>query len=888
MRGICTRARSRVLFAIGASCLAIATGGCTSTPEEGNDAPGAAPVAADQPAAAGSDAGSGAATGAAPRAQGDAASRLAEDMSKEEAVRRKDARYLLEQGNKAYAEGEYSRAETLYQRALAADPSLDEAREKLILTMMFLGKRDGEIRSVIQEFGDAAKVATQERLTEARRLIGDGERALEGGDLELALRSLSRAREIFLWYQFEGIDTQADEEKANALFDRANDARRLAERDTARRQAQDASQEAAREREEATKRRAERIARLMQKVHEHMAAKEYTEASDICAAVLELEPGHKQAKRIRNEARDLALALRKAQYIDVDEDESRRVAEDVAAAAIPYDNPFTFHEDEEWWKTVVRRREEQVQTASLDETFEVQNIRRILNTQKADFNFVNQPLTTVVAYLRDIADINITIDPDIDLSDTANTVNVKLTNVPLQQALDLILKNTGLAYTFFENTLHVTTKEKAHGNTIFDIYNVTDILNKIRDFPGPSIRVRSNDESDTGGGASPFAFGSEEEEEVGPPSSEDLVDLIKKSTGGDELWTESQSEIQGHRGQLLITATRELHLAVQSFLQNLRKDSDLFVIVEARFIDMTDDFLEDIGVDTRNLGQPPGTGFGTAYGIMNFNNTGGSDQGINNLGNPTNPSLLMGQDRVASRIQHILDGFVGAASGERLDAALRGLTLQVTWLDPFQINAILRASQESRVARTLTAPRITASNGQRVHVSVITQRAYVQDYELVSGGTGNIVQEVADPVVSTFQEGVILDVQPVISSDRKYVTLDVRPTLASLLNGVISTVTVSLGSLQQAATLVDIDLPEITLQQAFTSVTVPDGGTVLLGGFRALNELKYESYIPIVGQVPILKNAFRRKAYINEKRSLYILLTSRVVDLRSEERRLYN
>ena len=68
---------------------------------------------------------------------------------------------------------------------------------------------------------------------------------------------------------------------------------------------------------------------------------------------------------------------------------------------------------------------------------------------------------------------------------------------------------------------------------------------------------------------------------------------------------------------LLITATRELHLAVASFLENLRADADVFVIVETRFIDMVDDFLEDIGVDSRNLGQPPGQGFGTAFGAVN-------------------------------------------------------------------------------------------------------------------------------------------------------------------------------------------------------------------------------------------------------------------------------
>lgn len=56
-----------------------------------------------------------------------------------------------------------------------------------------------------------------------------------------------------------------------------------------------------------------------------------------------------------------------------------------------------------------------------------------------------------------------------------------------------------------------------------------------------------------------------------------------------------------------------------------------------------------------------------------------------------------------------------------------------------------------------TAHYIWAGFG-RAHISVITQHAYVSDYELVSGGTGLVVQEVADPVVDTFQEGVVLDI----------------------------------------------------------------------------------------------------------------------------------
>jgi type II secretory pathway component GspD/PulD (secretin) len=63
---------------------------------------------------------------------------------------------------------------------------------------------------------------------------------------------------------------------------------------------------------------------------------------------------------------------------------------------------------------------------------------------------------------------------------------------------------------------------------------------------------------------------------------------------------------------------------------------------------------------------------------------------------------------------------------------------------------------------------------------------------------------------------------------------------------------------------------------------------VLLGGFKSLDEAKYKSYVPIVGQIPIIENLFRRKATLSEKRSLVILLSVRIVDLRGEESRQFN
>jgi len=809
---------------------------------------------------------------------------IADQVALAEQERRRTAQWLLSQADKLFAEADYSAAERAYRRALDADPSLQKAKENLGRCLMFLGRRDGEIRTILQQFGEEVQVLEQQRLSEATRFLAEGKQALEENRNDDALDLLQRARERLIWFEY-GVDVTDMQEEALALYDRARNMKISSDASSRRQREEFALREADRLTTEAEKRRLERIVVLMDRIEDAMVREDFREAIQLSKTILQIDPENTSAKRLQDRAQEYLQAHRYLTYIERETEQTTRVWEDLERSGIPYEDPFRFPESRDFWQTEVQRRLERLSTASLEESPEIRKIRRALAAGSTSFDFPDANLAEVVDFLRSVSDLNINIDPEIDATDVP--VNLSLEGVKLGEALDLIMKATGKAFTFRENILFITEPENAFGNLIFEIYNVTDILNKIRDFPGPSIRVSSNDSSEEGGD-NPFDFGGFDEEEDAELTPDDLVELIQESTGGADHWDESGSTISGHKGQILVTATRELHLAIHDFMVNLRANSDVFVVVEARFIDMVDDFLEDIGVDSRNLGQPPGQGFGTAYGTLNSTNTGGSDIGFNNLGDPTDPTLIMGQDRTAGRMQHILDGFVGAARGDRLNATLRGLTMQVTWLDPFQINAIIRASQEQRAARIVTAPKVTASNGQRVHVSVITQRSYVQDYELVSGGTGLVVSEVADPVIDTFQDGVVLDVRPVISADRRYITVDVRPTLASLINGVISTVTISLGTLNNAASLVEIDLPEISLQQAFTSVTVPDGGTVLLGGFRSLNELKYESQVPILGNLPFLKNLFRRKANLNEKRSLYILLTAKIVDLRAEERKLFN
>lgn len=95
------------------------------------------------------------------------------------------------------------------------------------------------------------------------------------------------------------------------------------------------------------------------------------------------------------------------------------------------------------------------------------------------------------------------------------------------------------------------------------------------------------------------------------------------------------------------------------------------------------------------------------------------------------------------------------------DTALSFLPHLRSTNDGHRVNAAraLNIFPDPRATGTLitTLSKTWAGFG-RANFSSLTQRAYIKDYELVSGGTGLVVQEVADPVVDTFVEGVVLDI----------------------------------------------------------------------------------------------------------------------------------
>ena len=838
------------------------------------------------------------------------------------------AQHYYETGKRLFDQMDYGRAYDNLRLSVEADPTNQAAVELYRTAGSLIGKRQEELDSAMDRMNQAHKVKIELVRQEMTRFYESGQKHFEAQEFDAAIRDLERAREMIQWYPYQ-VDNGQYRERADKLIAEAKHKKQQSDLDTTIQQQQRSMDKAAIEEERRVKEGERRIESMLEQTHDLIGARRYKEADELASRILVIEPQNIFAKKYKEYATLGIHTLTDQGIYQRDHDENTDNEINQHRVAISQENRvFKFPEN---WLERTADRKPGINPEATEEPFWVKNYRKILRERRVTLNFPDVPLQDVILFLQDITGLNFVIAQGVDA--TEKRISLRLKDIVLENALRIILEQTKLTYIFDRESIIICEPGAASGETYFEIYDVSDILYKVNDFQGGVMKLPNPSApagGGGGGGGNSLIFDDPSGKQEGSISIDVLIEIIKGSTGGDESWPSDGTSIEGHRGQLLVTNNRDVHAKIATVLENLRRNQGLFVHIETRFIDINNDMLEDVGVDFRglggNAGNPannansdtridPATGaprpnssnpFGTPVdsfsdvvgGADAISRWGGTDVGgarrdatLSARQGGATPGLNpeSGTDNFVYRTQQVFGAAIGnnVLQGTRLVGG-KGLTFMATQLDFWQLNTILHAEYQENRARRLTAPRVTAANRERVFTSVITQRAYIADWQLVSGGTGLTVVEVAKPVVLTFQEGVTLEVRPTVSSDRKFVTLDVRPALATLVGGRIKEVRVNLGSVTQAALNVPIQIPEITLEEAFTSITIPDGGTALLGGFRQISDTNQTTGIPILMDIPILGFFFKRQGQLRETRSLVILITANIVSIRDEEAKRYN
>jgi len=539
--------------------------------------------------------------------------------------------------------------------------------------------------------------------------------------------------------------------------------------------------------------------------------------------------------------------------------------------------------------------------------------------------------------LRDQGDINIAVDWD-DLGangiERDKPISFRARDVRLRTAMQEILRQAGgdvsLGFIVAEGLLRVATKSKLDRDKSVLVYDIRDLIVNIPRFTS-APRVDQSQLPDAppiagfAGSSNPIFgdFASENDDQVDQrirKADKEMVhqvtDIIRTTVEPDS-WRETgggDGALRELNGQLIVYNTSSAQQQVQDLLSQLRQSRALMIAVEARFLIVTSNFLEEIGVDLDFVFNAGTAGFDPAFNnqqqalIDPFTGSrvliprqvsragvipavpgfGGGALGSVTPASPfLNPGLIPAAGSAIPRSGfstplpvaqnsiglanpgNINTGIPGTLSQSVAEARNAGINFAGSYLDNLQVDFLIRATQASRRSSVVQAPRLMLFNGQRAWVAVVRSRQYV------STVTANVAEGAVgvQPVIAVAQSGTSLDVQGTISADRKYVTITVRTGIAQEPNFEDFQVQRASGN----SPGIFVRLVDQETRGLRTTVSVPDGGTVLLGGLKQVGEVELEAGVPILSKIPVLKRAFTNTTTVKDTQTLLILLKTKIL-----------
>ena len=229
---------------------------------------------------------------------------------------------------------------------------------------------------------------------------------------------------------------------------------------------------------------------------------------------------------------------------------------------------------------------------------------------------------------------------------------------------------------------------------------------------------------------------------------------------------------------------------------------------------------------------------------------------------------------------------------------------------------LIQAAQGNTRSNVMQAPKVTLFNGQNAFISDSTQRPFVTSVVPVVGDFAAAQQ----PVITVLSEGTAVNVQAVVSSDRRFVRLTLVPFFSQIgrveqfqfegtrstkskssdektglagdaaagagLNASLQTQGKSSAEQEVFSRGTTIQLPEFIFTTVTTTVSVPDGGTVLLGGIKRLREGRNEFGVPILSKIPYINRLFKNVGMGRTTDSLMLMVTPRIIIQEEEEDKL--
>jgi type II secretion system protein D len=293
--------------------------------------------------------------------------------------------------------------------------------------------------------------------------------------------------------------------------------------------------------------------------------------------------------------------------------------------------------------------------------------------------------------------------------------------------------------------------------------------------------------------------------------------------------------------RVIVIADAETSRYVSQVISNMDRPKPQ-VLIKCIFLEVTYNNASDIGLDgswTKGLGDNNTANLANGFGMAPFANstiTNAFGQQSSSGFGPVSPM---------------------SAGGAGL-YQIQGANYQVT----------LRAIAQSGKAKVLSRPSILARNNQPAIIKV------GQSYPMITSvrydNYGNAIN-----AVSYKDIGVILQVTPFISNNG-LIEMLVQPSISAV--DPTTTVQISSGVVANA----------INQRAADTVAVTPDGQTVIIGGLIQDSKTVTDVKTPLLGDIPLLGNLFKRQMKSDGKTELIIFLTPHIVENPSQLAALSN
>ncbi len=420
---------------------------------------------------------------------------------------------------------------------------------------------------------------------------------------------------------------------------------------------------------------------------------------------------------------------------------------------------------------------------------------------------------------------------------------IKLKNSSLNKFLNTLLSDNGLSYKLKNNKLEIsylTTRTfKVHyisssrvGSSSANI----NIANAGRDKKGTSsksgISITSDDK---------FDFWNKLKGEIHRvlvTSGDGSMHFTKKNG----VWIDNKGHswqfnplepiVDAEAGLITVTGTPDQIEKVGHYIRALAKQIKSQVMIDVKILSVTLNNDKRTGIDWSQL-----------YGMQNF----------------TISTLAMSQKNMSSWKSE--DGKITDAEfaeGTRPSSATlfdaRGARI---------IDDLIKFLKTQGNVKTVSNPKIMTLNNQPALISVGKELFY----KTTSTSTTKDGKETSSTRIDSVFAGVLLDITPEIDK-RGMITLKINPSISET-DGPIGT--------EGARTMP----PDLIRRQISTVIKVKNGKHAILGGLISTATSSVNSKVPLLGDIPIFGEAFKRERKISKTEELVLIITPRITNGRS-------